>query len=86
MLVELVRRHNALGLTSPVPESTTPFHGRPFEVIDGAAIARRLTETVTDPEVRGLVERPLVGGIDLVTASTDLAGDVDRTEALRRLY
>ena len=84
--MELVRRHNALGLTSPLPERTTAFHGRPFEVVDGAAIARRLAETVTDPEVRALVERPLVGGIDLVTASTDLAGDVDRTEALRRLY
>ena len=86
VLVELVRRHNALGLTAPVPERTAAFHGRPFEVIDGAAIARRLAETVTDPEVRGLVERPLVGGIDLLTASTDLAVDVDRTEALRRLY
>lgn len=85
-LVELVRRHNSLRLTAPVPETTTAFHGRPFEVIEGAAIARRLTETVTDPEVRRLVERPLVGGIDLVTASTDLAGDLDLTEVVRRLY
>ena len=86
VLVELVRRHNALGLTAPAPERTSRFHGRPFDVVDGAAIALRLTQTVTDPEVRRLVERPLVGGIDLVTASTDLAGDVDRTEVLRRLY
>ena len=86
VLVELVRRHNALGLTAPAPETTTAFHGRPFEVVDGAAIARRLTQAVTDPEVRGLVERPLVGGIDLVTTSTDLTGDLGRTEALRRLY
>lgn len=85
-LVELVHRHNALRLTGALPERTVPFHGRPFEVIDGAAIARRLTATVTDPEVRRLCERPLVGGIDLVTASTDLAGDLDRTETLRRLY
>ena len=85
-LVELVRRHNALGLTAPVPERTSAFHGRPFEVVDGAAIARLLAATVTDPEVRALVERPLVGGIDLVTASTDLAGDLDRTEVVRRLY
>lgn len=86
VLVELVRRHNALALTAPVPERTTAFHGRPFEVIDGAAIAQRLAETVMDPEVRRLVDRPLVGGIDLVTASTDLAGDLDRTEVVRRLY
>ncbi|WP_456786876.1 DUF4037 domain-containing protein [Cellulomonas sp. P5_C5] len=86
VLVELVRRHNALGVTAPAPERTAAFHGRPFEVVDGAAIARRLTQTVADPEVRRLVERPLVGGIDLVTASTDLAGDLDRTEVVRRLY
>ncbi|GEM00124.1 DUF4037 domain-containing protein [Cellulomonas terrae] len=85
-LVELVRRHNALGLTAPLPETTAAFHGRPFEVVGGALIARRLAETVTDPEVRRLVERPLVGGIDLVTASTDLTGDLDRTEVLRGLY
>lgn len=86
VLVELVRRHNALRLTAPAPERTSAFHSRPFEVVDGAEIARRLAGTVTDPEIRGLVGRPLVGGIDLVTESTDLAGDLDRTEVLRRLY
>lgn len=86
VLVELLRRHNALGLTDTVPERTVPFHGRPFEVADGATVARLLAAAVTDPEVRALCGRPLVGGIDLVTASTDLTSDADRTDALRGLY
>jgi len=86
VLVELVRRHNGLGTTEPLAERTHPFHGRPFEVIDGAEIARRVAEGVTDPTVRDLVRRPLVGGIDLLSASTDLAVDVDRSADLRRLY
>ena len=83
VLAELVRRHNVLGLTAPLPETPVAFHGRPFEVIDGAVIAGRLAATVTDPD---LTRRPLVGGIDLLTASTDLAVDLDRTAELRRLY
>ncbi|MEZ0449106.1 DUF4037 domain-containing protein [Cellulomonas sp. ICMP 17802] len=86
VLVELVRRHNRLGLTPPVAERTTPFHGRPFDVVGGAAVAGLLVAALTDPEVRALAARPLVGGIDLVTASTDLATDSGRTAALRGLY
>lgn len=86
VLVELLRRHNALGLTERVPERTVPFHRRPFAVADGASVARLLAAAVTDPEVRALCGRPLVGGIDLVSASTDLTSDVDRTDVLRGLY
>lgn len=86
VLVELVRRHNRLGVTAAVPERTGPFHGRPFAVVDGASVAGLLVSAVTDPEVRALASRPLVGGIDLVTASTDLATDAGRTRALRELY
>lgn len=86
VLVELVRRHNRLGLTEAVPERTRPFHGRPFAVVDGASVARLLVSAVADPEVRALASRPLVGGIDLITASTDLATDPGRTRTLRELY
>ena len=85
-LVELLRRHNALAVTAVVPERTEQFHARPFAVAGGASVARLLAEAVTDPEVRALAARPLVGGIDLVSASTDLATDRGRVDALRRLY
>lgn len=86
VLVELVRRHNRLGLTAPLPERTVAFHGRPFEVVDGAVVADRLVHALTDPEVRQIARRPLVGGIDLFSVSTDLAVDPGRTDDLRRLY
>lgn len=86
VLVELVRRHNALELTVAVPERTTPFHGRPFAVIDGGSVARLLVGAVADPEVRAIARRPLVGGVDLLSASTDLATDPGRSRALRDLY
>jgi hypothetical protein len=86
VLVELLRRHNALGLGAPVPERTTPFHGRPFGVADGGSVARLLVGALTDPEVREIARRPLVGGVDLLSASTDLATDLGRTRALRDLY
>ncbi|MBO3103002.1 DUF4037 domain-containing protein [Cellulomonas fengjieae] len=85
-LVELVRRHNALGVTPHVQERTVQFHGRPFAVVDGEQVARLLAGAVTDPEVRALAARPLVGGIDVLSPSTDLAADRGRTDALRRLY
>ena len=86
VLVELLRRHNTLGLVAPVPERTTPFHGRPFAVVDGGSVARLLVGTLTDPEVREIARRPLVGGVDLLSTSTDLATDPGRTRALRDLY
>ena len=86
VLVELLRRHNTLGLVAPVPERTTPFHGRPFAVVDGGSVARLLVGALTDPEVREIARRPLVGGVDLLSTSTDLATDLGRTPALRDLY
>lgn len=86
VLVGLLRGHNLLGVTTPVPERTVPFHGRPFEVVDAEGVADLLLAAVTDPVVRALGRRRLVGGVDLVTQSTALATDATRTSALRRLY
>ncbi|MFC4616950.1 DUF4037 domain-containing protein [Cellulomonas algicola] len=86
VLVALLRGHNALGLTAPVPEETVPFHARPFEVVDAEGVADLLVGAVVDPAVRSLGRRRLVGGIDLVTQSAALATDVTRTAALRGLY
>jgi hypothetical protein len=38
----LVRRHNALGLTAPLPTVATPFWGRPYRVIHGDRVAKAL--------------------------------------------
>lgn len=86
VLAELVRRHNGLGVTPAVPERTSRFHARPFDVVDGASVAGLLVGAMSDPTVREIARRPLIGGIDLVSAGTDLATDSGRTRALRELY
>ncbi|MDC7121402.1 DUF4037 domain-containing protein [Cellulomonas fimi] len=86
VLVGLLRGHNALAITPPVPEETVPFHARPFEVVDAEGVARLLLASVTDPDVRSLARRRPVGGIDLVTQSAALATDVALTSTLRGLY
>lgn len=86
VLVALLRGHNALDVTAPVAERTVPFHARPFEVVDAESVADLLIGAVTDPTVRALSRRRLVGGIDLVTQSTALATDPTRAPALRSLY
>lgn len=86
VLVALLRAHNALDVTPPVPERTVPFHTRPFAVVEAESVADLLLAAVTEPSVRSLGRRRLIGGVDLVTQSTALATDVTRGAALRGLY
>lgn len=75
----LARRHNALGLTEPLPPEARPFFDRPFRVIEGERFARALCAKIVDPAVRALLEAPLIGSIDQWSDSTDL-----KAPALRR--
>ena len=82
----LARRHNGLGLTEPVRETVAGFHDRPFRVIDSDGIAAALVARIDDPRVRRVAERPLIGGIDQFSDSTDLRSGPRWREALRGLY
>jgi hypothetical protein len=66
----VARRHNALELTGPVEASIRPFHGRPYLVIGASRFVEACLATVDDPILRSL---PLVGGIDQLADSTDMA-------------
>ncbi len=61
------QRHNALGLTNPLPEEPTPFFNRPFQVIWGQHYADALLATITDPEMQRLAARAPLGSIDQIT-------------------
>ena len=82
----LARLHNALQITQPMSEKTIHFHGRPFEVIAMHGFAEALRDEITDPAVRILAERPLIGSIDLFSDNTDLLENPEFRPALRRLY
>ena len=79
----LLRRHNELGLAGPVDPRPRPFHSRPFWVIDGGRVAAALVAAVTDPAVRRLTTRRLIGGVDQWSDSTDLRDPSWRPQVLR---
>lgn len=66
----LAERHNALGLTPPLPARVSPFYERPFHVIHADRFAAALRQAITDETVRVLPAG--VGGIDQWVDSTDV--------------
>lgn len=81
----LVRMQNALGLADPQPACASLFHDRPFRVIWGGRIATALVARISDPKVRRIADRPLIGGVDQWSDSTDVREDVSRWP-VRRFY
>jgi Domain of unknown function (DUF4037) len=81
----LLRRQNELGLADPVDPRPRLFHSRPFWVIDAGRVAAVLVAAVTDPDVRRLTGRRLIGGVDQWSDSTDLKA-VENLSTVRRFY
>lgn len=80
----LARMYNTLGVGKKLPESASPFFDRPFRVIHGGDFALALVESITDPELKDVASRPLLG--DLSQWSDNAAiGHVDKAK-LRELY
>jgi Domain of unknown function (DUF4037) len=82
----LAAAHNALGLTDSMPEKVRPFFGRPFRVIGGERFAKALAARITDPTVRRIAARSLIGGIDQFSDNTDLLADTRLRSRLCGLY
>jgi hypothetical protein len=78
--------HNALGLTPPLPTTTRPFFSRSFASIALNGFAESLAAEILDPRVRRLLERPLIGSIDLISDNTDLLEPAIWQPTLRALY
>ena len=79
----LVRRQNELGLAEPADPRPRLFFSRPFWVIRGDLVAATLVAAVTDPAVRRLTARRLIGGVDQWSDSTDLRDPSWRDRVLR---
>lgn len=82
----VARMHKALGLTERLPERTIPFHGRPFHVIAVHGFAQALVQRIQDPAVKRVADRPLIGGLDQFSDSTDLLSNPSWRPALKELY
>jgi hypothetical protein len=82
----LARQHNSLNLTARLPECTIPFHNRPFQIISEHGFAGALVEQISDPVVKALASRPLIGSLDLFSDNTALLSDSAWIPLLRQLY
>lgn len=83
---KLAAMHNALSLTKPLPASVGPFHGRPFRVIDAEVFANALIQQVSDPHIKRIAAKGLIGSIDQWSDNTDLRSHVHWRAALCKLY
>ena len=82
----LARAHNALRITRHLPETVSQFFSRPFKVIDGSSFAQALVAQITDPAVKCVASRPLIGSSDQFSDNTDLRIAADFQPTLRKLY
>jgi hypothetical protein len=80
---ELARRHNALDVTKQIDPTVRPFHSRPFRVLGSSRFVDECLERVDDAWLRGL---PLIGGVDQIGDSTDVAEDPSVFAKLDALY
>jgi hypothetical protein len=78
--------HNGLGITNALPTVARPFFDRPFQVIALHGFAEAIVGRIEDEAVRSLARRPLIGGIDYLSDSTDLVENIEWRATLRRLY
>ncbi len=78
--------HNQLNITEPLRTTVSQFHGRPFLVISMGVFSQSITAKISDPAVRKLATRRLIGSVDLFSDSTDILADAVRRPALRGLY
>lgn len=67
--LKLVQQLNKLELIGEVPATTEQFHNRPFTILPAERIARALRDSLSGTDCEHLP--PFVGGIDVVTDSTD---------------
>lgn len=78
--------HNALDVTPPLATTVGRFFSRPFASIALNGFAEALAAEVLDPGVRRLLDRPLIGSVDLISDNTDILETTLFQASLRRLY
>ena len=58
-----------------VPAKVSHFHERPFLVVDGGRFAIVLREKISDPVVKRIAARRIIGNVDQFSDSTDLVNE-----------
>lgn len=81
---KLVEMHNSLGINKPLSVKASKFHGRPFVVIHGDRMASELRRNIRSKAIRNL--KPLIGGVDQFSDSTDFLESPGVKEKIRILF
>jgi Domain of unknown function (DUF4037) len=63
---------NEYAITAPIPTNVTYFRERPYKSICGSS--QIILREIKDPEVKRLVQRPILGCVDIFSDSPDLLG------------
>ncbi len=80
----LLRMHNSLGITKPLPVRTSPFHSRPFIVSNGDVIADKIRKKIRSKDIRAI--KTAIGSVDQYSDSSDLLENTRLRKKLRLLY
>ncbi len=75
-----------MGLTDPLPEQVSNFHGRPFMVIHAERFSEALVAKITDPEVKRIADMGLIGSLDQFSDNTDLRSEGRWRPKVQDLY
>ncbi len=79
--------HNRLKITEKLPAKAANFFNRPFLVIHlHGKFADEICKLITDPAVKRLTERRLIGSLDQISDNTDILCGTQWRENLRKLY
>jgi hypothetical protein len=83
----VARMHNSLEITELLAAKADYFFGRPFQVIHlHGDFAGTISRKITDPEIKRLIERKLIGSVGQFSDSTDILSDAKWRPVLRKLY
>jgi len=79
--------HNGLEITEPLSAKVDKFFSRPFLVIHlHGKFADEICKRISDPAVKLIAEKPLIGSIDQFSDSSDILSNPEWRTILSKLY
>ncbi len=79
--------HDRLEITEPVLATVGDFFNRPFKVIHlHGKFADAICSQISDPTLKQLAGKRLIGSIDQISDNTDILSDVGYRHVLRQLF
>ena len=78
------RRHNCLGITSPLKEKAAQYHGRPYLVAPDGGFVKELRRALTSEEVKNFQSN--LGSLNQFVDSNEQLENLELCKKLKELY